>query len=350
MWWEPEGEAESVLLEKIQRLAGLIREGRAAFVCGVGSFLDRPGRRVLLLVLDQPPPPWWLIPGPDFPYWYPREWELRSSEFLQRMGNLLGEPRFGRLRNYRFPNPMPFHCGPWLAEALSTFLKVGIPPDSRVLISGDIHRAAKRSELSLGGKETATLGSIMSIDDSLFATTAGHFAAGSNQVIDQVHHKFLGIRLGVRSLGRVTWTNDPTNVGGADLALIEAKLSPLRPVGIAPLNSPDRVVCELDGSLSGKRSGWKAGALALIEGDGRFWTNSWYIIGDQNGFAQKGDSGAPVIVKESGALLGHLVGVGGFLCKNGRRQAGFVQAIQFQIDEACKGLGRGSSTLAKCFL
>jgi hypothetical protein len=190
---------------------------------------------------------------------------------------------------------------------------------------------------------SASAGFHLTAKDRSFLATAGHFGVPPAAPV------FLSGRWFGRGklLGAMSFRLDPrradppiapTPDGRVDLGLIELS-SDFLPRHVVQPEQPETVQ-EFDtyrwqGASSGAMIGEVVGALRMIEVEGLALAHCWFIAND----CRPGDSGAAVVHRASGRLLGQVVGARGVSRAGGGRTGTVVQDVRLLLDAATETIG-----------
>jgi hypothetical protein len=132
--------------------------------------------------------------------------------------------------------------------------------------------------------------------------------------------------------------------GAIDLGMIELTgtrggMHPAFPE--VPQHVRDLEVYHWNGAATGPTTGEVVGPLRVIKVEGYPLANCWYI----SGVSRRGDSGAAVLHRASGLVLGQIVGSRGGDASGGRRTGTVVQDITLLTDAAEAALDGGVAGL-----
>lgn len=288
MWWEPQNGMEAETSVAIRAMLSLKR--RPPFLHGIGSALNEMNERVVLLAVVPP-----------------------SKVVLDdRVLVPLAEDQILSAR---------------LAES-------GLEcPRNSLLVYSSSPVALCRPGCSVWTRnKTGTVGFQIRIGGQPGFMTVGHLAGQSASVPFDIFIRRGWLKRRFEPAGRITFYNDPIAGPGIDVAVGEYRDPPQDGGGMARLAFPSAVTnltrVTVHGGKSGIRFGWICGALKETwELGGRCWSNCWLTLEIDGGFAQDGDSGAPVFVGHDDRALGQLVAVQGVERRSGLTQGGLVQDI-----------------------
>jgi len=210
-----------------------------------------------------------------------------------------------------------------------------------VATSARLHGVSRKPEASAGMHVERANHSAVPQQESYLAT-AGHFdipAAGP--VFRSRRWPFRGVLLGSMRTrfdpGRPAQPQFTPAIGAVDLGLIELTSNWLDRCPTAP-ESPGDVreydVYRWHGAAGGPAVGEVVGPLRLIEVQGQPLAHCWYLSGASRG----GDSGAAVVHRISGRLLGQIVGTRGGDAGGGKRTGTIVQDVQLHLAAAAGAL------------
>jgi hypothetical protein len=132
--------------------------------------------------------------------------------------------------------------------------------------------------------------------------------------------------------------------GAIDLGMIEltGTRGGMRPAfAEVPQHVRDLEVYHWNGAATGQTTGEVVGSLRVIEVEGYPLANCWYV----SGVSRRGDSGAAVLHRASGLVLGQIVGSRGGDASGGRRTGTVVQDITLLTDAAEAALDGGVAGL-----
>jgi hypothetical protein len=304
MWWPP-GDGESQTASEISRLQDRFQSDSRMIkvVHALGSTTGADRRRVPLLVLDQSFAP--EDPPDRPPLEMPVPFDVIDSDI-----KLL-------LRDWDIPQ--------------NTLVLFSSPPVATRPAPGTLAWT-----LNDQSSASATIGFLLSIGQRAALTTAGHLVEDLPCAVFVRHRRwFRPDRL--ERIGSIQQANDPRRIAGVDIAVIELADDFVdRENGQAELaevaDVEELTETVLRGGKSFEQKGWILGALTLTrELDGRICKNCWNVVGVEDGFAQKGDSGGAVVL-DNGKVLGHLVAALEVATKGMRRQCGVVQDVNTTLE------------------
>jgi hypothetical protein len=323
MWWRPERDDEMQTYSEVMRLSDyfLTLSQRLEFVHGIGSTWDEEGRRVPLLVIDER----WRAPQPE-------DLAERLAAFLRSIGVLPPTAPDEQWRQLF----VPFSAAPRELQAALAEWKVR--GDTRLLFSPRPvpAKVSPGTHVFTTQGSDATVGFAMRVGDHTLFSTAGHAVAELPCRVSVDNTWLLGLLGKFEMVGAVTFSHDPKQCRGVDIALIEPAPEQPVPSSSSALANPPAVQrftrVALQGGKSGPRTGWVMAALSAEERlDGRIWSNCWLVSEFDGGFAQRGDSGGPVRIEGNREALGHLVGAMGGVRWGGVLQHGIVQDLETVI-------------------
>jgi hypothetical protein len=329
MWWNPAGTDEPNTYATVLRLNDLFLTPSRTIqaVHGVGSTVDEHRRRVPLLVLDSSYAPALGV-------------HERLSEFWRAyFSRGLDPPFVQRARLHT-----PFRDADSRIRLLLE--RWDVPEETQLMFSVPPPPLARPGNMIWGSnKKTATLGFFLQIpkENRIVCSTAGHLVTTLPCDISMHHRRWFGLLSDrIERIGEVTFSNDPTSSAGVDIAIadlsgLDLQLPHVHAEVADAAVLPDLVRTTLFGGKSRKQIGWVDGALQSTRAlDGRIWRNCWTVIEVNRGFAQRGDSGGPVVFRHYPfpipTVLGHLVTALGLVRPTGRYQCGLVQDIRTTLD------------------
>lgn len=314
MWWPPHTDSEASTLQTVNRLADYFQTPgkQVAPVHAVGSVLRGNVTQPLLVIDHAYAPPHYI--GHPLLQWlrkgfsrYPHDPRLLKERLLVPL--------------LKAPADVRQMLASWDLPASTQLLFASAPvaqktPGSLVwTVEGNF-------------RHHATAGFFARVDGRVVLTTAGHLVSSAPCPIYERQLSFWQGETFER-IGSVQVFNDPKTAPGVDAAVIEltGPYDGGQPAKLAnPADLQELDVMVLNGGKSKLRTGWIIGALSLTRSlDSRTWRNCWNIVGIEGGFAQRGDSGGPVIVQETRTVVGHLVAALGASDDGVSLQCGVVQ-------------------------